>query len=64
MWMTRREAADYLRISVRTLDAWAATGRVVFYRVRIPETRKAMVRYRMQDLAELLERAEQPAAND
>jgi phage terminase Nu1 subunit (DNA packaging protein) len=64
MWVTRQEAADHLKISLRTLDSWAAAGHVVFYRVKIPGTRKHMVRYRIQDLNELLERAERPAADD
>jgi hypothetical protein len=64
MWVTRQEAADYLKISLRTLDSWAAAGHVVFFQVKIPGARQHMVRYRIQDLNALLERAEQPAADD
>lgn len=64
VWMTREEAAAHLKISLRTLDAWAAAGHVMFYRVRIPGARKRIVRYRLRDLDEMLERVEQPVAGD
>lgn len=48
---TRQEAADYLGVSVFTLNAWASTGRVKlpFYRVG----RKTM--YKESDLLAFLE---------
>jgi excisionase family DNA binding protein len=64
MWLTREEAAAHLKISLRTLDAWAATGRLVYYRTRFPGERKSIVRYRQRDLDDVLERVEGPAADD
>lgn len=27
-WLTKREAADYARVSTRTIDRWISTGRL------------------------------------
>jgi hypothetical protein len=64
MWLTREEAASHLKIGLRTLDAWAAAGRVVYYKTRFPGERKSIIRYRQRDLDEVLERVERPAASD
>jgi predicted site-specific integrase-resolvase len=64
MWLTREEAASHLKISLRTLDTWAAAGRVVYYKTRFPGERKSIIRYRQRDLDEVLERVERPAASD
>jgi excisionase family DNA binding protein len=52
VWMTRREAAAYLKISVRTLDAWRRAGRVRPHKVEGLRT----VRYSQQDLDAALTR--------
>jgi excisionase family DNA binding protein len=64
VYLTRREAAAYLNISLSTLDAWAAAGRVVFYRAKAPGVKLPMVRYHQRDLDAVLERIEGPTADD
>lgn len=48
--MTRQETADFLRISLRTLDDMAAAGEIQPTRVR------SRVLYRREDVEEYLER--------
>jgi excisionase family DNA binding protein len=33
VWLTRREAADYLRINEKTIDEYRKSGRLPFFRV-------------------------------
>lgn len=44
-WFTKEEAAEYLRVSTRTLDRWVAGGRLHAYR----KSRK-LIRFRREDL--------------
>jgi len=46
--LTRKEAATYLRISLRKLDSLASIGEV--RRVKIGEGQRARVLFRLQDL--------------
>jgi excisionase family DNA binding protein len=32
-WLTKAEAAEYMRVDPRTIDRWAATGRLTKHRV-------------------------------
>jgi excisionase family DNA binding protein len=47
-WLTKRQAAAYLKVSVPTLDRWMRIGRVRFYKVG--EGRLARVQFRQSDL--------------
>ena len=49
VWYTRDEAAEYLRVSTRTLDRWIASGRLRAYR----QSRK-LVRLRREDLDDFM----------
>lgn len=53
--MTRPEAADFLRVSVSTLERWAlqGTGPVITY-LR-PDATRGPVRYRLSDLEAFVE---------
>ena len=44
-WLTRPEAAEFLRMSLRTFDSLVAEGRIPKYRVS-----KQLVRFRCVDL--------------
>lgn len=48
--MTRKEAAEHLRVSLRTFDALVAEGRIPKYRVS-----KQLVRFRREDLDSYVE---------
>lgn len=49
VWLTRREAAEYLRVSLRTLDRWIGSG-------KLPAHRKSrrLVRLRRTDLDDFM----------
>jgi len=32
-WLTKAEAADYMRVDARTIDRWASAGRITKHRV-------------------------------
>lgn len=51
--MSRREAAEYLRISVRKLDYLAESGELKF--VKLGKGKRARVLYRRKDLDEFIE---------
>lgn len=53
-WLTADEAADYLKITRRTLDRWRAAGILTGYRMG-----PRLVRFRCDDLDALLTPAEQ-----
>lgn len=50
--LTRREAADYLQISIRTLERWALEGKLIPVRLS-----PATVRYRRSDVEHLIKQA-------
>jgi excisionase family DNA binding protein len=45
-WMSKQEAADYLRISLPSLDRWMREGRVRFYKAGGQQS----VRFHISDL--------------
>ena len=49
--MTRAEAAEFLRVSLRTFDTLVAEGRIPRYRVS-----RQLVRFRREDLVDYIER--------
>lgn len=51
--LTRQEAANYLGISVRTLDLWRANNQVAFHRIG-PEGRRK-IKFDTDDLDRLIE---------
>ena len=51
--MTRKEAADYLRISVRKLDYMAEQG--IIRRCKLGDGKRARVLYRKKDLDKFVE---------
>jgi excisionase family DNA binding protein len=53
-WMTKREAAVYLRISVETLDRWQERGVVVYHKVGALQS----VRLKREELDALHQRVE------
>lgn len=53
-WMTRKEAAEYLRVSLPTIDRYAASGRLTKHTV--PGGRA--VRFKVTELDALLKPAE------
>jgi hypothetical protein len=49
-WLTRKEAAEYLKLSVATLNQYASNGTgPVFYRIGSP-SKHGSVRYKQSDL--------------
>jgi excisionase family DNA binding protein len=48
-WMTRQEAADHLKVSLRTIDAMKANGRIGFHEIEMPGGRK-LIRFSTEDL--------------
>ncbi len=52
-YLTRDEAADYLRISVRKLDQLAADGEIQYS--KMGNGRRSRVLYRMEDLDQYIE---------
>jgi excisionase family DNA binding protein len=54
--LTRPEAAEYLGISVRTLDLWRADGQVPYHMVGPPKARK--IKFKKEDLDRLIRRVE------
>lgn len=50
MWMTRKEVADYLEVSVDTVDRWARAGLLIAYKTKVPGGRKNIVRFRRSDV--------------
>jgi len=50
--LTRKEAADYLRLSLRKLDALAASGEI--RRAKFGEGQRARVLFRRQDLDDFI----------
>jgi excisionase family DNA binding protein len=51
-WLTKKEAANYLRVSTRTLENLESLGRLKAFRLYI-RPRKPIVRFRQKDLDEL-----------
>jgi excisionase family DNA binding protein len=45
-WLTRNEAASYARVSVRTIDTWAASGKLRRY---VADDSR-LVRFRREDV--------------
>ncbi len=52
-YLTRQEAADYLRISVRLLDQKAAGGEIVYYKLGNGPTSRVL--YKFTDLKKYIE---------
>lgn len=52
-YLTRKEAADYLRISVRLLDQKAAKGEIPYYKLGNGATNRVL--YNMRDLNKYIE---------
>ncbi len=52
-YLTRQEAADYLRISVRLLDQKAANGEIVYYKLGNGPTSRVL--YKFTDLKKYIE---------
>lgn len=52
-WLTKSEAAHYLRVTTRTIDQWVLAGRIT--RHHVDGTR--YVRFSRKELAELVVRA-------
>lgn len=50
--MTRQEAADFLRITTRTLDRWTTGGRIE--RIEIEGGERPTIRYRHEDVLALV----------
>jgi excisionase family DNA binding protein len=50
-WLTKAEAAEYMRCSPRTIDAWANAGRITRHRVAGLQS----VRFRRDELDSLAE---------
>lgn len=49
-WLTKAEAAEHMRVSPRTIDAWAEAGRITRHRVEGLQS----VRFRRDELDALL----------
>ena len=52
IWLTRAEAAERLRVSMRTVDRLAATGALTSYRHQ-----GRLLRFRLEDVDALMVRA-------
>lgn len=59
MFLTRHEAAAHLGVSLRTLDAWKANGRLPYY--DLGERPGRIVRFRTEDLDRLAVRRDAPS---
>ena len=49
VWLTRAEAAEYLRVGTRTLDRWVAAGQLPAYRKG-----QRMTRFRREELDDFM----------
>jgi excisionase family DNA binding protein len=49
-WLTRKEAAEHLRVHVRTVDKWADEGRITRYKVEGIQS----VRFKREELDALM----------
>jgi excisionase family DNA binding protein len=58
-WLTRKEAADLLRVSVRTLDTYIKDGRIVSH--KLSPTSKGPVRVSASSIHQLLPPAKETA---
>ena len=56
-WFTKKEAAEYLRVSESTIDNLESAGKLEGRRLYLkPGAKRAIVRYRKEDLDALFEK--------
>lgn len=55
VWLTRREAAQLLRVALPTIDLWAREGRIKRWQLKVPGSHQYRPRFSYRELNALIQ---------